>query len=379
MNFTRKFVTTGALVALVTGMSIAPSATASSATAPFKHPTAIALDHNGHLWVSNQDYFGVTEIEASTGQVIRVINAKDDGFIDPYGISVTGQHVWIVSGGVSYGNGTSHVGTVTELNATNGVLIRTVNIKKHGVTGLSAVSADNQHVWVTADGGGRVVELSSVTGRVVHVYRGRLNFVQPDGVASNGRDVWVVGPETGNSVVERSAVTGRRIRTLTPTHLERSPGQTNKFPVDLLPICVTFDAHYVWTGNEEGLTQKPLGGSVTQVNAATDIIVRTVGSAADRFWGTIQSIYSDGTHVWVVNGSVYYRGHRRGDTITELNATNGSLVRVIQLHDGIYADPVGVVSNGVNVWVTDSGGGMYGIGSVIELNAVTGAVVRTIA
>jgi hypothetical protein len=379
MNFTRKFVTTGALAALVTGMSFAPSLTASSATAAFKHPTAIALDHNGHLWVSNQDYFGVTEIEASTGQVIRVIDAKADGFIDPYGISVSGQHVWVVSGGVEYGNGTSHVGTVTELDAATGALIQTVNLKKHGVTGLSAVSADNQHVWVTADGGGRVVELSNATGRVLHVYRGRLNFVEPDGVASNGRDAWVVGPETGNSVVERSAVTGRRIRTLTPTHLERTPGQTNKYPVYLSPNCVTVDAHYVWTGNGGGLTQKPLGGSVTQINAATDKIVRTVGSAADRFWGTIQSIYSDGTHVWVVNGSVSYRGHRRGDTITELNATNGSLVRVIQLHDGIYADPVGVVSNGVNVWVTDSGGGTYGIGSVIELNAGTGALVRTIA
>ena len=379
MNFNRKFVAASALVALFTGMSFALSLNASSATVPFKHPTAIALDHNGHLWVSNQDYFGVTEIEASTGQVMRVINAKADGFIDPYGISVSGQHVWVVSGGVEYGNGTSHVGTVTELNAMTGALIRTVDVKKHGVTGLSAVSADDQHVWVAADGGGRVVELSNVTGRVVHVYRGRMNFVQPDGVASNGRDVWVVGPETGNSVVERSAVTGRKLRTFTPTYLERSPGQINKTPVYLSPNCVAVDAHYVWTGNGGGLSQKHLGGSVTQINAATNKIVRSVGSAADHFRGTIQSIYSDGTHVWVVNGSVSYRGHRRGDTITELNATNGSLVRVIQLHDGIYADPVGVVSNGVNVWVTDSGGGIYGIGRVIELSAATGAVERRIA
>jgi len=87
---------------------------------------------------------------------------------------------------------------------------------------------------------------------------------------------------------------------------------------------------------------------------------------------------SDGTYVWVINGSVSFRGQRRGDTITELNATNGSLVRVIQLRDGIYADSSRVVSGGTHVWVTDSGGGTYGIGSVIELNAATGAVVRTI-
>jgi hypothetical protein len=378
MDLSRRFVMAAAAVALVSGLSLATVGPASSATAPFKHPTAIALDHDGHVWVANQDYFGVTEIEAATGHVIRVVNAKADGFIDPYGISVSGQHVWIVSGGVEYDNGTSHVGTVTELNATNGALIRTVNLKKHGVTGLSAVSADSQHVWVTADGGGRVVELSNVTGRVVHVDRGRLNFVEPDGVASNGRDVWVVGSETGNNVVERSAVTGRRLRTFAPTHLETSPGQSLKYAVDLSPTCVSVDGNFVWTGNEEGLTQKPLGGSVTQIDAATDRVVRTVGGTADRFWGTIQNIDSDGTHVWVVNGSVSYRGRRRGDTVTELNATNGSLVRVIQLHDGIYADPVGVVSNGVDVWVTDSGGGFDGVGSVLEFDVASGKLVRDI-
>jgi len=366
------------LLALVAGMSIAPMLKASSATDAFKHPTAIALDHDGHIWISNQDYFGVTEIEASTGHVIRVINAKTDGFIDPYGIAVAGQHVWIVSGGVEYANGTSHVGTVTELDPKSGSLIRTVSLKKRGVTGLSAVSANNQHVWVAADGGGRVVELSNVTGRILHVYRGPHNEVQPDDVASNNSDVWVVGPEAANGVVERSNVTGRKLKTVTPTHLEMAQGQTYKAPVYLSPSCVTVDARYVWTGNEGGLTFSPPDGSVTQINAATDKIVRTVGSAADRFRGTIQSVYSDGTHVWVVNGSVSYRGHRRGDSITELNAANGSLVRVIQLHDGVYADPVDVVSNGVDVWITDAGGGTYGIGSVIELNASNGAVVRTI-
>jgi len=37
-----------------------------------------------------------------------------------------------------------------------------------------------------------------------------------------------------------------------------------------------------------------------------------------------------------------------------------------------------LVSNGVDVWVTDQGGGANGIGSVIELNALTGVVVRVI-
>jgi hypothetical protein len=123
---------------------------------------------------------------------------------------------------------------------------------------------------------------------------------------------------------------------------------------------------------------KLVAGSVTQINATTGKIVRSIDTAADRFWGTIGDITSDGTHVWIVNGTATYRGQRRGDTVTELNASNGSLVRVIRLHNSVYSNPDAVVSNGVDVWVSDAGGGIGGIGSVIELNASTGTMVRVI-
>lgn len=378
MNLTRKFVTPSAVVTLAVGLSLVGSMPVSATQASFKHPGAIALDHAGHLWVANADYFGLTEIQASTGKVIRVVNAKADGFIDPSGIAVSGNDVWVVSGGVSYANGTSHVGLMTELNATTGDLVRTVSLKAHGITGLSAVSVDAQHVWVVADGGSRIAELSSATGKVLRIRRGRQRTDVSSGIATYGVHVWIPSPEISEGVVERSAVTGRWLRTITPMHSEVPPGGGNKVPSYLGPEFVTADAHYVWTGNEGSLTYKLLGGSVTQINAETGKIVRTLGTAPDRFFGTIHSIVSDGTHVWVVNGSVYYRGSRRGDSITELSATNGALVRVVHLHDGIYSDPFDLVTNGVDVWVSDNGGGHLGIGSVIELNSSTGAVMRII-
>jgi len=117
-----------------------------SSSATFRHPVAIALDHNGHLWVANADYCGFTEIQTSTGKVIRLINAKADGFIDPSGIAVFGNNVWVVSGSVRYANGASNYGMVTELGAITGNTVRTVNFKKHGVTGLSEVSVEAKHV-----------------------------------------------------------------------------------------------------------------------------------------------------------------------------------------------------------------------------------------
>jgi hypothetical protein len=377
MKCTRRLVMSGALAAGIV-VSLLASTAASSSPQVFKNPGAIALDDQGHLWVANSDYFGITEIQASTGKVLRVINAKADGFIDPSSIAVSGNNVWIVSGGVSYRNGTSHVGTVTELNATTGALVRTVSLKNHGITGLSGVSADAHDVWVVADGGSRIAELSNTTGKVVRIRRGRERGDMSSGIAVRANHVWIPSPEISDGVIERNALTGRKVRTITPTAIEAPPGGGPKAASFLGPQYVAVDTHSVWTANEGSVTAKLVGGSVTQINAVTGKIVRTVDSAADRFWGDILCIVSDGTHVWIVNGTNDYRGRMHGDSVTELNASNGSLVRVILLHHGIYSNPEGLVSNGTDVWVTDIGGGKDGGSSVLELSASTGALVRTI-
>ena len=92
----------------------------------------------------------------------------------------------------------------------------------------------------------------------------------------------------------------------------------------------------------------------------------------------IHDVDSDGAHVWVVNGAVGTPDGQRGDTVTELNTSDGSLVRVIRLNNGEFSDPDQVVSDGVDVWVTDQGGGTGQLGNVIELNASSGTVVRII-
>jgi hypothetical protein len=377
MHHARKCMTFGAVMTLGITLSFLPSISASAVSSPFKHPGPIALDSHGDLWVGNQDYFGVTEIQASTGKVLRIVNAKADGFIDPYGIAVKGNEVWVVSGGVTYGNGTSHVGTVTELNATNGTLIRTVSLKEHGITGLAALSIDGNDVWIMADGGSRIAELFAATGKVLFIHRDRPRYANAGGIAAYGDHLWIASPEISEGVIERSASTGRKVRTISPVYVERPPGGGTPGPTILSPQFVAADARYVWTDNEGGVNVKLENGSVTQINAANGKIVRTIDTTADHFY-TIRAIVSDGTHVWIANGTDYDKGKRRGDSVTELNATDGSLVRVIHLHNGIYSDPYGVVSNGVDVWVADQSGGIGTWGSVVELNAATGSVVRVI-
>ena len=282
MNLSRRCTTAGILLAATVGLTTWTTP-ASAGSAHFKHAGAIALDRDGHLWVANADYFGITEIEASTGKVIRVIDDKADGFIDPGGIAVSGNDVWVVSGGVTYANGTSHVGTVTELNATTGELIRTVSVKRHGITGLDAVSVDANDVWVMADGGSRIAELSSRTGKVVLVHRGRENFAESSGMALSDGHLWVASPEISDGVIERNAMTGIKIRTITPTKLETPPGGGVRSRTLLGPQVVAGDNRYVWIGNEGGVSAK-LFGSVTQIDAVTGKVVRTIDSPADHFW-----------------------------------------------------------------------------------------------
>ena len=75
------------------------------------------------------------------------------------------------------------------------------------------------------------------------------------------------------------------------------------------------------------------------------------------------AIASDGTHVWVANDL--------GDSVTELLASTGALVKVISGPSYKFRTPVAVASDGTHVWVANDSGD-----SVTELLASTGALVR---
>ncbi len=85
-------------------------------------------------------------------------------------------------------------------------------------------------------------------------------------------------------------------------------------------------------------------------------------------WGFNQpdAIVSDGTHVWVANYA--------GDSVTELDASNGGRIRTIAGPRYAFASPVSIASSTGHVWVANRGGN-----SITELSAFTGALVRVIS
>jgi len=111
---------------------------------------------------------------------------------------------------------------------------------------------------------------------------------------------------------------------------------------------------------------------------ASSLALATVGLAlmSSGAWAATSSHYGfngptgvavQGQHVWVTNANA--------NSVTELSATDGSLVRVVSLGDATQTvEPMGVAADNSDVWVAGLGNS-----SVTELNATDGSIVRTLS
>ena len=123
------------------------------------------------------------------------------------------------------------------------------------------------------------------------------------------------------------------------------------------PNRIAADGTHVWVTN-------PPGNSVTELNASDGSWVATLTGARYGFNGPV-GIAADGTHVWVASTN--------GNSVTELNASDGSPVRTLTGARYGFNGPVGIAVEGTHVWVTNTNGN-----SVTELNASDGSLVRTL-
>ncbi len=123
-----------------------------------------------------------------------------------------------------------------------------------------------------------------------------------------------------------------------------------------VPIAIAADGTHIWVANYKG-------NSVTEMNASNGRRVRTLSGGSYGFNGPL-AIAVDGTHVWVVNDV--------GDSVTELNASDGSLVQVLSRASYGFSHPWAIAADSTHIWVTNDTGN-----SVTELNASDGSWVRT--
>ncbi len=96
-------------------------------------------DDGTDLWVVNAGGNSVTELNATTGALVRVIKGSTYKLHGTAHLTSNGVDVWI-----SNLRGT----TLAELNATSGNFIKDVNVSKLGLTQVNALTSDANHLWV---------------------------------------------------------------------------------------------------------------------------------------------------------------------------------------------------------------------------------------
>lgn len=399
-------------------------------------PTAL-LAVGSNVWVIDQVSDEVFKLSTATGATEQVFTSRH--FLAPIALAIDDARLWVLSGN----------GGLTELRASNGTLLRQIAIPTSAVP--TAMALAHGEVWVTEDGdeGGighpnRLVHVgvavfSASTGRQVRFVQGpRFGFAFPSSIASNGRDVWIVNAnnQLNDTVTDISAKTGALVRVLrggygfdgddevsldggyvlvhnvydnTVTVLRASddafvhriglpngPGRsagphhswmvtggghvwvyardytaagirsinvaTGKIGAVVLgsdydfsfPGPIASDGSHLWVGS---------GTTVTEMSATDGSLVRVLRGPAYEF--TVESIAADSSHVWVLN----YPGR-----VTELSASTGSLVQVISGAKYELQGADHIASDGTNVWITNGA-----TDSITELSASTGALVQVLS
>ena len=237
--------------------------------------------------------------------------------------------------------------TVTELNASTGSVVQTIPVGSGSLRRLLGRhprlgdEPRRQH-------GDRAQRLDRLGGP--DHPRGQ----QSHGVSSDGTHVWVANRST-DTVTELDASTGALVQTIPwATIPRRLLGRHPRLGGE------PADEH----GDRAGRLDRRAGPDHPRGQRVPTASPRTAPTSGWRTGSTTRSpswtprparwsrpspwadhpygVSSDGTHVWVANTS--------DNTVTELNASDGSVVQTIPW----AATPYGVSSDGTHVWVTNS-------------------------
>jgi hypothetical protein len=330
----------------------------------FDNPIALAVGKSD-VWVVNMAGNSITEFDKKTGSLVRLINANADSFHHPDGIVLQGSHLWISNGNEEFGMGTPNYslakyGSITELKASDGSLVRVINVPADQLLQPGPIVVSGSHVWVvnsnsTQSSRAALIELNASNGSLVRVYGGNVDGL--DGIlnmTATKNDVWLTESNgSEGSVTELNSRTGSLVRVITAL------GNNITAPD---PISV--NGAHVWIGN---IAQGH--NALIELNARTGSLVRVIKAKADQFNGVL-GVVAQNSYVWVTNGENYESGGQT-NSVTELSARKGSLLRVIKEKDHSLYGPTEILGSDSNLWVLN-------VNSVAELNQRNGSLIQVV-
>ena len=258
-----------------------------------------ALGSSGHdLWVSdlkggNASSDAVTEVNASTGALVRVLRGVKYGFSVPSAFAVAGRDLWIANAGPT---GYAEKGSLTEVNASTGALVRVVTGARFDFLGPQALAVVGDDLWVA--GGGRLTEINAVTGALIRVSAAQTGLVPPGGLVALKGHLWIAG-SLNSILTEINASTGAVMRVVR--------GSPTTFG---LPSSATVVGTDLWISSPSP--------ALAEINSTTGSVVRVVTGASYGLQFP-RALFASGSRLWVVSNS----------SVSEINASSGALVRVI--------------------------------------------------
>jgi hypothetical protein len=225
------------------------------------------------IWVASCSGNAVTEINDSTQQIVRELSGSIYGFICPDAIAYDGTNIWVANSPPSSGSG-----SVTELSASNGDLVRILT--GTDINGPLSLTVANADLWIGNSSnitGGFLSEYNIATGSfdriVVPAARGSAwSIVEPLCISYTGKDIWV-SDQLSDTVVEFNESTGAYLRHTVYT----GPGNVGLSNVP----CVSFHSGYIWADGQSNSV-------VVEYNARTGAYVRSVKNV----WGPSQVIFT---------------------------------------------------------------------------------------
>ncbi|MGB8179158.1 MAG: hypothetical protein WCF63_03235 [Acidimicrobiales bacterium] len=267
-------------------------------------PSAIAT--NGpDIFVANSVQ-SISEVNASTRQLVRIVFGSAYHFSKPVAITVAGGRVLVLNAG-------SGVGSITEFSAQNGLPLTNISGSQFAFDDPVAFATNGPDVYVADKGNNSVTEVNMVTGQLIDVIS-QQGLSQPDGIAIEDGRVWVADSQS-NAATEINAANDAVLATFTDTEAKYGFGD---------PSTVIADAGNVYIATPYGTS--PM---VTKVEATTGtpdwFMCNTNGP---YYFSELSAFAVQGNNLWVASrsGANSKTPAAATGSLTEMNVDSGALI-----------------------------------------------------
>jgi outer membrane protein assembly factor BamB len=290
-------------------------ATLNSKIYGFQRPTAITR-YGPYLFVAN-GVGSVSELRASNGAFIRIISGARYHFVNPVAIEAAGTLILVLNAGRPNAAGTS-AGSITEIRASSGSLVRTVSGSRFAFSDPMAFAVSGADVFVADKGDNSVTEVRITTGRLVRVVA-QQGLSAPDGIAVEDGNAWV-SDSASSAATEIATGTGTVITTVTDAEGSYGFGT---------PSMVIGTGGNVYVAS-------PFGSSpmVTKLSATSGQPSWFMCNTNGPYYFSLLSAFAvSGSDLWVASrsGANSATPGARSGSLTELSTGDGSLIATVPI------------------------------------------------